>query len=224
MGFLTDELNENNKLYSEIQFVLSDIGDWIPANKLNDRRYVRFLPVLEEYKKLIEEAKYNLEKKNIFSKLFNSEEGIQIVKDYKNNNEKALNEIKNCTKCECFKCSLECKMKGCNQCQEGVGCRIGACKNDAEEPYSVYIYKNKVIELYNEDFDENMDYKILGMVYDVTYDIFYVIVERIGAEAGEDRKILSYRPENPVDDRYHTVIDNGDINFAIDAFEEAYLE
>lgn len=224
MGFLTDEFNENNKLYSDIQFALSDIRGWVPEDKLNDRRYVRFLPVLEEYKRLVEVEKNKLEKKNIFSKLLNSNEGIQLVVDYKRKNNNALDEIKNCTKCACFKCSLECKMKSCNQCQEGVGCRIGACKNDSDEPYSVYVYENKVIELYNEEYEQNMDYNLLGMVYDVTYDIFYVIVERVDAEVGEDRKILSYRPENPIDDRYYTVEDADDINFAVDAFEEAYLK
>lgn len=224
MGFLTDEFNETNKLYSEIQFALSDIRNWIPESKLNDRRYVRFLPVLEEYKKLVEDEKYKLEKKNMFSKLFSSDKGVEIVSDYKRKNENALKEIKNCSKCACFKCALECKMKGCNQCQEGVGCRIGVCNNECDEPYSVYVYENKVIELYNENHEANMDYKLLGMVYDVQYDIFYVIVEPLNGEVGEDRIVLSYRPENPIDDRYYTVEDNDDINFAVDAFEEAYLK
>lgn len=222
MGFLTDEVSETNKIYTEIQFALSDIRNWISEDKLNERRYVRFFSVLEEYKKLVEEEKSKFDKKNIILKIFGSNEEIEKIENYKRENANALKEINNCTKCTCFKCSLECKMKSCNQCQEGVGCRISLCKNQISEPYSVYVYENKVIELYNEEYRQNMDYKILGMVYDQKYDIFYIIVERVKGKTGEDRKILSYRPENSIEDRYKSIEDEDDMNFAIDVFEEAY--
>lgn len=219
--FLELELNESKKLYSEIIYSLDEIGDFVSEADLKKRRYVKCLPTVKTYVDMVEKAIAESENKNTFSKLFKTNnKSIELIENFKQENQKAFNETKNCIKCKCFKCSKVCKMEGCNRCEEGKGCRIASCDNETN---AVYVFRNKKISLVNNKTGEEDMYNVLGVVQDLEakkynsdlpdYGQLYIIIELNG-----ERFTLYFYP-GISDDEYGEIESVEDFNFATEAFK-----
>jgi hypothetical protein len=219
--FLELELDESKKLYSEVIYALDEIGDFVPQQDLKKRRYVKFLPTIKTYVDMVEKAITEAESKNTFSKLFGSnKKSIDLIEDFKEDNQEAFKETKNCMNCKCFKCSKICKMEGCNRCEAGKGCRIVSCDNKTN---AVYLFRNKKIPLINNKTGREDMYNVLGVVQDIDaknynselpdYGQLYIIIELDG-----ERFTLYFYP-GISDDEYGEIEDVEDFNFATEAFK-----
>lgn len=217
------ELNESKTLYSEVIYAIDEIGEFVPQQELKRRRCVKFLPTIKTYIDMIEKAIVEEERKSTFSKLFSSnKKSIELIEDYKRDNQEAFSETKNCMKCKCFKCAKSCKMENCNRCEQGTGCRIVSCDNDTK---AVYLFKNKKLRLTNDKTGEDDYYNVLGIIQDLEsikynnelpgYGQFYIIIELHG-----EKFTLYYYPGID-EDTYGEISDVEDFNFATQAFEEA---
>ena len=211
--FLESEENDAGKLYSDIVFALEEIEDYVPKEQLNNRTYVKYLPVLKEYMDMIKNAKIEDHSKGTFQKIFSSNSDMESkLQNFKNENFDKFMKLRDCVKCKCLNCPSECIMEGCNRCDKSGF--IATCDKKLK---TVYIFNNKHLELTNDKTGSTDLYKVLTIIFDKEYNQFYIIIE------GNGEKFVLYYYPGISEDTYGEITDTDDFNFAIEAYESVEL-
>lgn len=210
---LDKQLNAAKECYKDAVFAVDDAQDFIPKEILNQRKYVKYIDSIKSYIDLGEAALSEENKRGFISKIIGTSTSMDLVDKFEIDNAigEKLEQIKICSKCACFKCARDCRMESCNRCETGCGCHISSCDNTT----SVYLIRNKKLELHNDKTDKLEIFNVLGIVQDLQYTTFYIVLELNG-----EKVILYYYP-GISEDTYGEIKDVEDFNFAYKAFDQA---
>lgn len=211
--YLEDEEKNSGKLYSDIIFALDEIQDFVSKQQLEARKFVEYLPTLKSYVDMIKNSQIDSHCKGTFEKLFSSNNSTQSsMEKFKNDNSEKFATLRNCVKCKCLNCADECIMEGCNRCD-----KYGYIASCDKKTTSVYIFKNKKLELCNNKTGQTDMYNVLAIIQDKEYNQLFILIESRG-----EKFVLYYYPGTS-EDTYGEVTDVEDFNFAIDAYEKIDL-
>jgi len=93
------------------------------------------------------------------------------VNEYQNKYKGQLNQVQNCSKCECIDCAYECKFSSCGNCLSG--CRVKDCD---KKDYCI-IESTKTLNLYSDDKERDVEFEILAIVESRAYDKKYILLQ-----------------------------------------------
>lgn len=93
------------------------------------------------------------------------------VNEYLNKHKGQLNQVQNCSKCECIDCAYECKFSSCGNCLSG--CRV----KDCDKKENCIIESAKTLNLYSDDKERDFEFEILAIVESRTYDKKYILLQ-----------------------------------------------
>lgn len=208
---LNSEINEYKKIYTDIIFALDEIKPFVDDKTLNKRKYIKIIADLKKYIKMLEDHQRKEKKRTFINKIFSSNENsLYQIEQFKAENTKKFNQLKDCSKCKCFNCTLDCKMESCNRCEPSG--KVKSCDNKTN---SVYVFKDKKIYLANDRTGETNLWSVLGIIQDLEYNQYYIIVEL------KDEKMVLYYYPGISEDEFGEISDIEDFNFAIECFENA---
>ena len=208
--FIENEKADSGKLYSDVIFALEEIEAFVPRERLNQRKFVEYLPVLKTYSDMLKKAAVDNNNKGTFGKLFHSHSSDKsILEDFKNKNLDKIDQIKCCVTCKCLTCPSECIMEGCNRCDKSG--RVAKCD---KKTTTVYTFANKCLQLNNVKTGEDDLYKVLSIIQDKEYNQLFIIIELRG-----EKFVLYYYP-GISEDTYGEITDTEDFNFALSAYEQ----
>jgi len=208
--FIENEKADSGKLYSDVIFALEEIEAFVPRERLNQRKFVEYLPVLKTYSDMLKKAEVDNNNKGTFRKLFHSHSSDEsILEDFKNKNLDKIDQIKCCVTCKCLTCPSECIMEGCNRCDKS-----GLVAKCDKKTVAVYTFTTKKLDLNNDKTNESDTYDVLAIVQDKSYNQLFIIIELRG-----EKFVLYYYP-GISEDTYGEISDVEDFNFALNAYEQ----
>jgi hypothetical protein len=211
--FISKEKEHYGKLYSTVEFAIDEIKNFVDKNTLKSRKYYTRQGVLEKYIELLDASNTDSKQKGFISGLFESDKYINLLNDYKKDHEEEINQLINCSKCQCLKCISECKFDSCRGCSNGK--HIVDCDHQRTSIYFFDSSKYSELNLVNNNTGEEDTYTILAIIQDALKDKRYIIIEN---SSTNERFILYYYPRLPEDD-YGEISSEEDFNFAAEAYE-----
>lgn len=212
-NFIKNDKENYGKMYSSIAFAIDEIKDFLDKSTLRNRKYYTRQAVLEKYIELLDAAAAENKKKGFLSGLFDNDKLIGLLEDYKKDHEEELEQLKNCSNCECLKCVSECKFDSCNGCSNGK--HVVACDHQNSNVVFFDNSEHSILNLVNNNTGMEDRYTILAIVQDVVKDKRYILIEKL---EDKERFILYYYPKLPEDD-YGEITKEEDFNFAATAYE-----
>jgi len=120
------------------------------------------------------------------------------VREYHRKYVNQLNQVQNCSKCECIDCAYECKFSSCGNCLSG--CRVKKC--DKKE--NCIIESTKTLKLYNDKKERDVEFEILAMVESKSYDKKYILLQDKDDEDNKQMFIMT----DGLDDTEYINIEN----------------
>lgn len=202
---MNKELEACKELYSTLIFGIDDIDDFLEKSDLDRRKCIKLLPVLNEYKGLLQKA------------LEETKDETQVpasLHQFRTEHFEELEKLKDCAKCKCLNCARDCNMAGCERCDPSFRCKITSCDNKTA---AVYDFDDKWIDLINNDTGVNERLKVLAVIQDLEFDQLYIILKR------ENDKLIMYYYPSIDEDTYGEITDSDDMDFAVKAFENQYV-
>ena len=115
------------------------------------------------------------------------------VREYHNKYGNQLNQVLNCSKCECIECVYECKFSSCGNCLSG--CKVKQC--DKKE--NCIIESTKTLKLCNDEKERDIEFKILAIVESRVYDKKYILLQE---KDNEDNKQMFIMTDGLEDTEY----------------------
>ena len=115
------------------------------------------------------------------------------VSQYYNKYRSQLNQVQNCSKCECIDCAYECPFSSCGNCLSG--CRVKSC--DKKE--NCIIVSTKTLDLYDDNKERNVEFEILAIVESKSYDKKYILLQE---KENEDNKQMFIMTDGLSDTEY----------------------
>lgn len=211
--FILSEKEYYGKIFSDIAFAIDEIADFVDSGTLKNRKYHSRQAILKKYMELLDSAEAESKKKGFISGLFDGDKYIGLLKDYKKDHEEELEQLKNCSNCQCLKCTASCKFDTCIGCSNGK--YVASC--DHKKANVVFFDKSQysTLRLTNNNTGVEDTYTILAIVQDAEKDKRYILIENI---MSKERFILYYYPKLPEDD-YGEITNEADFNFAAEAYE-----
>lgn len=210
--FIKLEKDHYGKIFSDISFAINDISDFLDKDALNNRKYVSREHILSKYIELLDSAEADSKKSGLIENLFNGNKYINLLEGYKSDHQADLNQLENCSKCTCLKCTCECKFDSCNGCSDGKV--VAYCDHKRT---NVVLWKNKILNLTNNSTGVDDRYSVLAIVQDILEDKRYILIENL---MNSERFILYYTP-GISEDSYGEITDEKDFNFAASAYEKS---
>lgn len=210
--FISKEKEFYGKIYSDIAFAIDDISGLIDEKDFKNRKYTSKQPVLAKYIELLNSAESENKNKNkgFFKNLFQDDKYINLLESYKNDHRNELNQLEDCTSCQCLKCAAQCKFDSCNRCSDRG--KVAYCDHSTT---NVVTYKNRTLDLLNNDTGIDDRYNVLAIVQDALKDKRYILIENI---SNGERFILYYYP-GIKEDSYGEITNEDDFNFAAEAYD-----
>lgn len=210
--FISKEKDFYGKIYSDIAFAIDDISDLVDKSTFKNRKYTSRQPILNKYIELLDSAAAESKSKNkgFFKNLFEDDKYINLLEGYKNDHRDELNQLEDCCQCQCLKCTAECKFDSCNRCSDRG--KVAYCDHSRT---NVVTYKNRVLNLVNNDTGMDDSYNVLAVVQDAVKDKRYILIENI---SNSERFILYYYP-GIREDSYGEITNEEDFNFAAEAYD-----
>ena len=210
---LSKKLAEIKSLYSDVIFNLDEIESFVDKENLNSRKYIKYLPILDECQDYIEDIISKEHIKGFLNRILSSnDEEVKNLRIYIKSKENIFVQLKACTKCKCFKCDDNCKIEACDRCE--IGGKIDFCDNDK---VIVYTFLNRTLQFRNNKTDEINTYNVLGIVQDLEYDQLFKIIE-----FNKQKYVLYFYPKLS-GDSYGEIKNAEDFNFAVKAFDDTYV-
>ncbi|KOF57429.1 hypothetical protein AGR56_13605 [Clostridium sp. DMHC 10] len=210
--FISKEKEFYGKIYSNIAFAIDDISGIIDEEDFKNRKYTSKQPILDKYIELLNSAESENKNKNkgFFKNLFKDDKYITLLEGYKADHRNELNQLEDCCNCQCLKCTAECKFDSCNRCSDrGI---VAYCDHSRT---NVVTYKNRILNLVNNDTGMEDRYNVLAVVQDALNDKRYILIESI---SNSERFILYYYP-GIREDSYSEITNEEDFNFAAEAYD-----
>jgi len=107
------------------------------------------------------------------------------VNEYHNKYRSQLNQVQNCSKCECIDCAYECKFSSCGNCLSS--CRVKEC--DKKE--NCIIESANILRLYNDKKERDVEFEILAIVESNVYDKRYILLQEKDDEDNKQMFIMT---------------------------------
>lgn len=210
--FISREKEFYGKIYSDIAFAIDDISGLIDEKEFKNRKYTSKQPILAKYMELLNSAQSESKNKNkgFFKNLFEDDKYINLLESYKTDHRNELNQLEDCTSCQCLKCTAECKFDSCSRCSDRG--KVAYCDHSKT---NVVTYKNRTLDLVNNDTGMDDRYNVLAIVQDALKDKRYILIENI---SNDERFILYYYP-GIKEDSYGEITNEDDFNFAAEAYD-----
>lgn len=210
---ITDgEREKYGKIQGDISYSISKLMSVLPSEELNLRRFYSKLPILNDYVTKTKEIDMRADKKGVLDVFRSDEKFAEELKEYKNKIIFDLNKLEVCSKCKCLNCEEICpfSIKGCNQCNP-----TSKIINCDKVRYRIISHPSNLL-LHDDDHDEEIDFKVLGILEDRELGINYIyLVHKTGrispnGEEEFDERIFEYYKKT-----------NGDVEYGnIETFEE----
>ena len=115
------------------------------------------------------------------------------VSEYYNKYRNQLEQVSNCSKCECIDCAYDCPFSSCGNCLSG--CRVKSC--DKKE--HCIIESTKTLNLYDDNKERNVEFEILAIVESKSYDKKYILLQE---KENEDNKQMFIMTDGLLDTEY----------------------
>lgn len=211
--FILSEKEYYGKIFSDIAFAIDEIADFVDADTLKDRKYYSRQAVLKKYIELLNSAEAESKKKGFIGNLFDGDNYIGLLEDYKKNHAEELEQLKNCSNCQCLKCTASCRFDTCIGCSDGK--HVASCDHKSTNVVFFDSSQYSTLRLVNNNTGIEDTYTILAIVQDAVHDKRYILIENI---MNKERFILYYYPKLPEDD-YGEITNEDDFNFAAGAYE-----
>lgn len=210
--FISRDKEFYGKIYSDIAFAIDDISGLIDERDFKNRKYTSKQPILAKYIELLNSAESESKNKNkgFFKNLFEDDKYINLLESYKTDHRSELNQLEDCTSCQCLKCTAQCKFDSCGRCSDRG--KVASCDHSRT---NVVTYKNRTLDLTNNDTGMDDRYNVLAIVQDVLKDKRYILIENI---SNGERFILYYYP-GIKEDSYGEITNEEDFNFAAEAYD-----
>ena len=120
------------------------------------------------------------------------------VNEYQSKYRGQLNQVQNCSRCECIDCAYECKFSSCGNCLSGS--RVKKC--DKKE--NCIIESTKTLRLYNDKKERDVEFEILAIVESNVYDKRYILLQDKDDEDNKQMFIMT----DGLDDTEYISIEN----------------
>lgn len=211
-----NEKNKYEKIYVDINYAINDINEFLPKDRISQRKYISKSDTLKDYIKLIDtlESKYN--KKSIF-KIFQKEDSYTEKLDkYKKEHEPHFKQIENCLKCSCFKCINECNFDTCLGCRSNSKIVMCDHKNVNATAYSDY-----TLSLTNNETNEDDTYKVLSTIQVLNDSKRYIVIQNIN---NQDEKYILYHYPGIKEDDYGEITDACEFDYVSQIFNSCNLD
>ena len=134
------------------------------------------------------------------------------VREYHSKYEKQLNQVQNCSKCECIDCAYECKFSSCGNCLSG--CRV----KDCDKKETCIIESTKTLKLYNDEKERDVDFEILAIVESNAYDKKYILLQE---KDNEDNKQMFIMTDGLGDTEYINIENEEELESIAGLFMES---
>ena len=118
------------------------------------------------------------------------------VSEYHSKYRSQLNQVQNCSKCECIDCSYECKFSSCGNCLSG--CRVKQC----DKKDNCIIESTKSLRLYNDKKERDVEFQILAIIESNIYDKRYILLQE---KEDEDNKQMFIMADGLEDTEYMNI-------------------
>lgn len=183
--FLKCEKDRYGKAYVDISYAISNISPFLDEPILKRRKYVAKLDSLKKYMDAIDAAEREIGKSG-FLGIFSSDKYIDLLTEYKTDNNEALTQLEKCTGCACLNCTANCKFNSC------LGCRRNSSIVQCDhKTINITKHDSFYLELTNNNTGETDQYFALATMQDVDKDKKYIIIQ---ATKSEEKFILYYNP------------------------------
>ncbi|WP_333859597.1 DUF1292 domain-containing protein [Clostridium sp.] len=207
--FIQTEKDKYGKIFVDINYAISSVSPFLDKDTLNIRKYVAKVSVLKKYIDLIEQIEREFKNASFFNKL-KSTNYISPIKDYKNDNYKALLQLEKCSTCECLNCTAPCNFDSCLSCKSAS--KIVYCDR---QRINVSKYDAFSVDLINNTTGKNNNYTVLATLQDVKLNKRYIIIENI---ALKEKFILYYYP-GISEDNYGEISNSQEFDFIVSTFQ-----
>jgi hypothetical protein len=171
--FIKDEKELYGKIFVDISYAIDNISPFLNDVALNKRKYTVRLPHLKKYIDLLNSAEVQVSKESFFD-LFKSNKYIALLEVYKHDNSEDLDQLKNCSKCVCLNCTVDCDFDSCLGCKKGS--HIASCDH---QKINVTLHDNFMLDLNNNNTGEQNRYLVLAVLQDIKEDKKYIVIQSI---------------------------------------------
>ena len=207
--FLASEKENFGKIYVDISYAIDNISPFLQSKDLTNRKYSVKLPVLRKYIDLISAAEVEI-KKGGFLGFFGNDKPIELLKQYKNDNSEALNQLKKCSLCSCLNCTADCHFDSCLGCKRCS--KIQSCDHTK---INVTVHDNFSLELTNDKKGGSARYTVLGTLQDCETEKKYIVVHNPISE----EKFILYYYTGISEDSYGEITDSSEFDFIASTME-----
>ncbi|MGL5150247.1 MAG: DUF1292 domain-containing protein [Clostridium sp.] len=212
ISFIEDERKLWGKYYTDIAFAISEISPFIDEKDLKNRKYYSKFGIMKEYIKLLDDAELDSNKKSFFN-MFKSDDRIDKLKAYKNQNRAIFKQFEKCSKCACLNCVAECDFLSCGGCREGS--YIKSCD---KEKINVRYHSHFNVDLKNNDTGARNRYKVLATLEDCEIENLYIILQNV---ANSDDKLVLYYTPGIKEDTFGEITDVDEFDYVVEVFQQA---
>ncbi|WP_438265117.1 hypothetical protein, partial [Clostridium tyrobutyricum] len=207
--FINHEKTHYGKLFVDISYAIDNVSPFLDNVILSRRKYVVKLAILKKYMDLLESTESEIKHGSFFNK-FKSDKYIYLLNTYKEDNLESIEQLKNCSSCQCLNCTIDCKFGSCL-----------ACKSDSFIAYcdrkkiNVTKHYNFNLTLTNNKTNQDSKYTTLATLQNVGNDKKYIIIQDI---ITREKFILYYYP-GISEDNYGEITDPGEFDFIVSTFQ-----
>lgn len=172
----------------------------------NKVKGLKFKEISQEFVELIDKATKESNKLMHFAI-----DDTKEVDSYYSKYKKQLNQVMNCSKCECIDCSYDCTFSSCGDCKSE--CKVIKCnKKDI-----CIIENSNSLELYNDERQRNIEFNILAIVESNKYDKKYILLQE---KDDEDNKQMFIIKDTLEDTQYINIDNEDELDYIADIFME----
>lgn len=207
--FIKGEKELYGKMFVDISYAIDNISPFLDQEALNKRRYIVRLPHLKKYIDLLNSAQTQASKES-FLDFFKGNKYIDLLEVYKHDNSDDLTQLKNCSKCECLNCTVECNFDSCMGCKKGS--HIASCDH---KKINVTLHDNFMLDLNNNNTGQQSRYLVLAVLQDVKEDKKYIVIQNV-----KDKQIfILYYYTGISEDTYGEISDAAEFDYINATFE-----
>jgi len=211
--FLTSEKDHFGKIFVDVSYAIDNISPFLQSKDLTGRKYVVKLPVLRKYIDLISSAEGEIKKAGFLGFLKN-DKCLELLKEYKDDNSEALNQLEKCSLCSCLNCTADCHFDSCLGCRRSS--KIQTCDH---VKINVTVHDDFRLELTNDKTGHSDKYKVLGTLQDCAMDEKYIVIYNpISKE-----KFILYYYTGVAEDSYGEISDITEFDFIASTMESINL-
>ncbi|MCY6369573.1 DUF1292 domain-containing protein [Clostridium ganghwense] len=214
--YLNEEENKYGKVYTDINYAIDNIADFISDENLKKRKYASKVDVIKKYIKLLEDTKVKVNKKGRFKIFNNTDKYKTVLENYKYKHSKDFQQLDNCSKCACLNCVQECEFDTCLGCRNNS--KIVYCDH---KKINVTRHSNFTINLVNDNTQEENTYEVLVTIQNIEEDKRYIIIRNI--RDYDDKYILYYYP-GISEDNYGEITDAEEFDYIAEIFISCNIE